>query len=59
MKHKKGVAFYVFLGIVFSIVYIILAAEPLAKEHQFSATMAVQIALRKLGYQSGKVDGIL
>ena len=31
----------------------------LAKEHQFSATMAVQIALRKLGYQSGKVDGIL
>ena len=35
MKHKKGVAFYVFLGIVFSIVYIILAAEPLAKEHQF------------------------
>jgi len=35
MKHKKGAAFYVFLGIVFSIVYIILAAEPLAKEHQF------------------------
>ena len=31
----------------------------LAKEHQFPATMAVQIALRKLGYQSGKVDGIL
>ena len=31
----------------------------LAKEHQFSATIAVQIALRKLGYQSGKVDGIL
>ena len=31
----------------------------LTKEHQFSATMAVQIALRKLGYQSGKVDGIL
>lgn len=35
MKHKKGAAFYVFLGIVFSIVYIILAAEPLTKEHQF------------------------
>ena len=29
------------------------------KDNQFSATMAVQIALRKLGYQSGKVDGIL
>ena len=35
MKHKKGVAFYVFLGIAFSIVYIILAAQPIGREHQF------------------------
>jgi len=35
MKHKKGVAFYVFLGIVFSIVYLIFAAQPLGKEYQF------------------------
>ena len=35
MKHKKGVAFYIFLGIAFSIVYIILAAQPIGKEHQF------------------------
>lgn len=43
MKHKKGAAFYVFSGIAVSIVYVILAVEPLAKEHQFLAQWKLDV----------------